>query len=171
MKIYTDGSTAPSNPGPGGFGVVVCNNKDEIIFYYSSFEPHTTNNIQEMKAILYALKNYGKKIEDEFLVDIPTVYTDSSYALNTFNTWMFGWEAKGWVKSDGKSPENLDLIKQYYDLWQQGYRIDLVKVKGHNGNFGNELADKLAKGKDIINDIKGKTAENFISGCYVAFDN
>ena len=60
---------------------------------------------------------------------------------------MFGWANKGWIKSDKKTPENLDLIKAYYDWYQKGYRIELRKVKGHAGNKWNEVADKLATGE------------------------
>jgi ribonuclease HI len=59
---------------------------------------------------------------------------------------MFNWARNGWIKSDKKEPENLDLIKAYYDHYMKGYRIDLKKVKGHAGNKYNELADKLATG-------------------------
>ncbi len=74
----------------------------------------------------------------------PQVYSDSAYAINTFTSWMFSWQKKGWLKSDNKTPENLDLIKSYFTLYEKGYRIELKKVKGHAGNKGNELADKLA---------------------------
>ena len=64
-----------------------------------------------------------------------------------FNDWIFNWARKGWVKSDKKPPENLELVQAYYDLYQKGHRIDLRKIKGHNNNRGNELADQLATGK------------------------
>lgn len=67
---------------------------------------------------------------------------------------MFNWANKGWLKSDNKPPENLDIFKAYYALYELGYRIDLRKIKGHNGHKYNELADKLATGqlkeKDIL---------------------
>ena len=63
---------------------------------------------------------------------------------STLTQWMFGWAMKGWLKSDNKTPENLDLIQAFYKHWQNGYRIDLKKVKGHSGQKFNELADKLA---------------------------
>ena len=44
-------------------------------------------------------------------------------------------------------PENLELIKAYYDHYQKGYRIELIKVKGHSGNKWNEMADDLATGR------------------------
>lgn len=75
------------------------------------------------------------------------VYSDSSYAVQTLNNWMFSWQKKGWIKSDKKPPENLDIIKAYYDLYMQGYRIQLQHIKGHVGTIGNEIADQLATGK------------------------
>ena len=60
---------------------------------------------------------------------------------------MHNWARNGWRKSDKKTPENLEIIQAYYDWWQKGYRIELRKVKGHQGNFYNELADSLATGK------------------------
>lgn len=60
---------------------------------------------------------------------------------------MFRWAANNWIKSDGKVPENLDLIKAYYEHYMAGHRIDLRKIKGHAGQIGNELADKLAAGE------------------------
>ena len=63
---------------------------------------------------------------------------------------MYGWANKGWVKSDNKIPENLDLIKTIYNLIQSGNKINLFKIKGHRGIAGNELADDLATGRIII---------------------
>lgn len=149
MIIYTDGSAHP-NPGPGGFGVIVLDNDEKIQYIYNKqFEKEkVTNNQMELKAILYAFLNYGVNInKNEFTNDIPIVYSDSNYCVQTFNSWMFSWANNGWVKSDKKTPENLDLIKAYYDWYQKGYRIDLRKVKGHNGVKWNELADLLATGK------------------------
>ena len=149
MIIYTDGSAHP-NPGPGGFGVIVLDNDEKIQYIYNKqFEKEkVTNNQMELKAILYAFLNYGVNINtNEFINNIPIVYSDSNYCVQTFNSWMFSWANNGWVKSDKKTPENLDLIKAYYDWYQKGYRIDLRKVKGHNGVKWNELADLLATGK------------------------
>lgn len=149
MIIYTDGSAHP-NPGPGGFGVIVLDNDEKIQYIYNKqFEKEkVTNNQMELKAILYAFLNYGVNINtNKFTNNIPIVYSDSNYCVQTFNSWMFSWANNGWIKSNKKTPENLDLIKAYYNWYQKGYRIDLRKVKGHNGVKWNELADLLATGK------------------------
>ena len=147
MIIYTDGSAHP-NPGPGGFGVVVLDNNENLWYTYSKqFAGKVTNNEMELKAILYAFLNHGVKEENDWNNNIPIVYSDSNYCVQTFNDWMFRWARNNWIKSDKKIPENLDLIQAYYEWYQKGYRIDLRKVKGHAGQSGNELADKLAAGE------------------------
>lgn len=137
MIIYTDGSARPTNPGPGGFGVVVLDDKENLITTYSKhFDTMVTNNQMELKAILYTLIVYGHLN--------PIVYSDSAYAINCFTTWRHSWERNGWLKGDGREPENLDLIKTYTEIWNSGKRIQLQKVKGHSSNKWNELADRLA---------------------------
>lgn len=153
MIIYTDGSCLGNGKAvnSGGFGVVVLDNDEKLIYNYNKRCENTTNNREELKAILYSFLNYGVNINNPLLgfnnYDIPIVYSDSNYCVQTFNEWMFNWARNGWVKSDKKIPENLDLIQAYYDWYQKGYRIDLRKVKGHAGNKWNELADQLATGK------------------------
>ena len=144
MIIYTDGACS-GNPGPGGFGVVVCGDNGTIQTEYSEHCEKTTNNREEMKAIIYAMRNYGCS----FLLfdEMPLVYSDSAYCVNMFNEWIFSWERNGWKRSKNQEILNLDLVKEYWNLYQQGYRIDLRKIKGHAGQKGNERADALATGK------------------------
>ena len=144
MIAYTDGSARGNGKENnfGGFGVVIVEDDNQTyVSQYAHFEENTTNNIQELKAILWVMINYGKH-------NPPiTVYSDSAYCVNTLTQWMYGWARNDWVKSDNKTPENLELIKTYYELEQKGYRINLFKIKGHAGNYWNEFADALATGK------------------------
>ncbi len=150
--IYCDGSANP-NPGPGGFGVIVLDNTENFVYnLYRESSENTTNNRMELQAILYCLKNYGIKEEDEFLWNI--VYSDSAYAINTYTNWMFTWAQKSWIKSDGSLADNLDIIQEFYDLWMNGFRIKLEKVKGHSNNKGNIIADKVAAGKFPYIEVK-----------------
>lgn len=144
MIFYTDGSAHPTNPGPGGFGVVILDDNMNLLDTYSKqTDEITTNNREEMKAIIWAVCYAVLHGEDRI-----HIYTDSSYALNTFVTWMYNWERNGWIKGDGKEPENLDLIKEMYTL-KEKYVILFDKVKGHNKDKYNELADKLATGQFV----------------------
>ena len=139
MVFYTDGSAHP-NPGPGGFGVVIVDPKGEVIETYAKHCDNTTNNAEEMKAILYAA--YRARLAGESAV----IYSDSAYAINTFSNWMYNWERNGWVKGDGKVPENLEIVKAFFDI-SKIIEVTFVKVKGHSKNPFNELADNLATGK------------------------
>ena len=148
MTIYTDGSCR-YNPGPGGFGVIVLNDYDEVVDYHAEQSEETTNNREELKAILWAFLKYGVPA-DAGVPNFPTVYSDSAYCINTFTNWMFSWAKNGWIKSDKKVPENLDLIQMFYHRWNQGYRINFQKVKGHSGEKWNEMVDRLAKGESVF---------------------
>lgn len=155
MNIYTDGSANP-NPGPGAFGVIALDNDNFFVYnIHRESSKETTNNREELKAILYAIKTFGvnifEKKEEEF-VEIPYVFSDSAYAVNTFNSWMFNWEKNNWITSSGKLAENIDIIKEYYDLYSKGYRINLVRIPGHCGLIGNELADEIAGGPPNYNE-------------------
>jgi ribonuclease HI len=136
---YTDGACSGNGyaNSTGGFGVIILDDNENYISSYSKGTKDTTNNREELKAILYVLLKYGKTHH-------PIVYSDSAYAVNTFNNWMWGWARRGWTKSDNKTPENLDLIQAFYEYWNKGYRIDLRKCVGHGGVKWNEAADKLA---------------------------
>lgn len=140
LKVYTDGSAHP-NPGPGGYGIVVVDDDDNLMFTYGHQVDKTTNNEMEMKAILLSLALFGKN--DETI----TVCSDSSYAINSFVKWMPSWQRNGWIKaSDNQPPKNLDILQSYYDLITEGYKINLEKVSGHSGNKWNDLADAIATG-------------------------
>ena len=146
LTFYTDGSCLANGSvnAKGGYGVVGVDEFDKVQFVRAKRSENTTNNREELKAILYVMLNYGEKCDD--WGQPPIVYSDSAYCVNTFNEWMFGWARKGWIKSDKKTPENLDFIQAYYEWYKKGYRIDLRKIKGHTGDQWNELADQLATG-------------------------
>ena len=143
ITFYTDGSCTNSGK-TGGYGVVGVDSAGRVKFARAKRETDTTNNRQEIKAILYVMLNYG--VRGDGWLRPPVVYSDSAYCVNTFNDWMFKWKKNNWIKSDNKQPENLDLIKAYCMWYEKGFRIDLRKIKGHAGHIWNELADKLATG-------------------------
>lgn len=149
MIFYVDGACSGngSTTATGGFGVVGL--VDDIgVYYYSVGSTETTNNREELKAILHVMAKFGADLKNiRYLTDeeVPIVYSDSAYCVNTLNDWMYRWAENDWKKSDGNTPENLDLIKLFYDLRKAGFKIDLRKVRGHSGDYWNELADQMAK--------------------------
>lgn len=85
-----------------------------------------SNNRAELKAIIAAIHNLPKDAKD------VEVISDSQYALNTLSgRWGRG--------------KNKDL----FDVWRTvrnshlGVHITWTWVKGHDGDYFNELCDKL----------------------------
>lgn len=148
MIYYTDGSCLGNGKATntGGFGIVTLDDDGNLVECYAKKNNNTTNNREELRAILRVMLLAGVQSLDDWSQP-PIVYSDSAYCVNTFNDWMFRWASNNWIKSDKKIPENLDLIQAYYNHYMDGYRIDLRKVKGHSGEEWNELADMLATGK------------------------
>ena len=134
--FYTDGACS-GNPGPGGYAVVSLE-ENELVYSYVEDFPNTTNNRMEMKALIEALK--WARSENLFAVPI---YSDSAYVVNLYNDWMFKWARAGWTRSKGARVENLDLVKELYDL-SFLCSCEVLKIKGHDGVFDNELCDALA---------------------------
>ncbi len=73
--VYTDGGSR-GNPGPGGIGVVVSNEKGQVIKKYSHSLGRVTNNQAEYQAVIFALKKikllFGKKKTKDIEVLIKT---------------------------------------------------------------------------------------------------
>lgn len=150
MKIfYCDGSTRGKNQkgadNIGGWGVICFNVIDSVDWELESFDcdttEGTTNNREELKALIYCLSTIKELYPDEKCI----IYSDSAYVVNMCNSWIDGWAANGWKNSKKQVVENLDLVKIIYNFIQESFiRPDIRKCEGHAGDTGNELADALA---------------------------
>ena len=132
--VFTDGS-CEGNPGPGGWGFVWVKN-DAIAIQKHGYEPATTNNRMELRALIEAYKAIPR---DEKL----TVYTDSQLCVSTVNEWAEGWERRGWRRKGGPI-KNLELVKELYALSGERPLVTLKWVRAHDGLRWNEYADALA---------------------------
>lgn len=133
IDIHTDGSCI-GNPGPGGWGLI------SDIFTMCGHEPHTTNNIMEMRAVIEALKRCFK----ESIFDIR-IHTDSSYVKNGITQWINNWKRNGWKTASGGAVKNKELWIELDTLSQRANSLEWMWVKAHNGDVKNEAVDKLAR--------------------------
>lgn len=130
IVYYTDGSASP-NPGPGGFAVI----KDNQPYIIGGEPGNITTNIRmEGLAIKAALIDAGGHE--------CQIFTDSEFWINVITKWAAGWQAKGWKKKGGDI-KNLDIVQEVYPLYVHS-RATLIWVRGHEGDYGNELADLWA---------------------------
>lgn len=133
VELYTDGACS-GNPGPGGWGVLLCWKGHEKEF--SGGMAHTTNNQMELTAVIEGLRQLKKPCH----VDL---YTDSKYVLEGATKWLAGWKEKQWQRADKKPVLNRELW-QRLDFEMTRHRIVWHWVKGHAGHPQNERVDALA---------------------------
>jgi ribonuclease HI len=133
IKIYTDGACS-GNPGKGGWGALIQENDNEKKL--SGSELNTTNNRMELIAVIRALEHYDEAKEIE-------VFTDSKYVMQGITEWIKNWKTNHWKTSQKKDVKNKDLWL-LLDSVSAKHDIKWSWVKGHAGDYGNEIADKLA---------------------------
>lgn len=122
IHIYADGASS-GNPGPSGIGVLLRyrDHEKEV----SRFIGMGTNNIAELEAIRAGLLEVKNP-------DLPIrIYTDSSYA---YGLLVLGWKPK----------KNIEIVNEIRILTKHFKNLEFIKVKGHSGLEGNEIADRLA---------------------------
>lgn len=133
IKIYTDGACS-GNPGKGGWGALIQENDNEKKL--SGSELNTTNNRMELTAVIRALEHYDEAKEIE-------VFTDSKYVMQGITEWIKNWKNNHWKTSQKKDVKNKDLWV-LLDTVSAKHDVKWSWVKGHAGDYGNEIADKLA---------------------------
>ena len=140
ISIFTDGACR-GNPGPGGWGVLIVLEGEEITLYGG--ENNTTNNQMEMMAAIKALEYFQEKKSIELV-------TDSSYLKDGIEKWIHGWKKNGWKTSAKKQVKNQELWMKI-DVLNNFHEVQWKWVKGNSGHRENEIADLLAnKGIDEL---------------------
>ena len=140
VAIYTDGSCL-GNPGPGGYGAILVYNQHRKEL--SGGFRLTTNNRMELLAAIVALESLKSACQ----VDLTT---DSQYVRLGIMQWLAGWKRNNWKTSQKQPVKNQDLW-QRLDAAAAKHNVNWHWVKGHSGDEGNEMADRLAnKGIDSI---------------------
>lgn len=154
MIIYTDGAT--SNNGyqnaVGGWAYVIINETENIMAQDNGRINEATNNICELTAIIKACEAAEKIIDkDEKVI----VYSDSAYAINGLNEWIYTWRRNNWQTAKRQPIKNQELWTKLLPFVDDN-RFDFNKVKGHNGNktldaYWNNYVDRLAvEAKSLI---------------------
>ncbi len=172
--IYADAGVRPVNPGFGGWGyhgytysmaapkkpmgphsltlsptgyVPRSDKKPEVtpIKYFDAFGtiPHASNNGAEVLAAAAAMESMSRYQLKNLLIR-----ADSQYVITGAMQHLPGWKANGWQRRDGSPLANLEhwklLDRNMAALRDQGTTVSFEWVKGHNGDQGNEMADKYA---------------------------
>jgi ribonuclease HI len=136
MIIFTDGSALRSG-GPGGISAVILNRELEVQFVVSFPLKSTTSPRAELMAAFLALHLCEDHQE-------ATVYSDSYYVTKGITCWLRNWKLREYRNSKGKEIAHRDLWEAIDRLlWRRP--VTFRRVRGHQGNPGNELADYAAR--------------------------
>jgi len=151
LRYYTDGACSV-NSGIGGRAYVKADVDEagniDVVEMKSFGEKNTTNNRQEIKAILDALEDLSVEV-----ISVPTkvvILSDSQYCINSFNQWLANWAKKDYLRNTpGKTLKNDDLWELAENLRKDCLKnpnitLEFKWVKGHADNPYNTKADELA---------------------------
>ena len=146
LHFYIDGSCRGNGyeNSQGGFGVVIFDDRRNLIDAYCEYFDNVTNNQMELKAFLKAFELLNTKYKNQQV----TIYSDSAYCINILTSWIYFWSKNNWKNSKNETVKNLDIILSLYKYYKINFFINQIifsKVDGHKGNIGNELADALAQ--------------------------
>jgi ribonuclease HI len=150
ILLYTDGACVNNGyeNSKGGWGFILV--WDRLLKEYrrAGFEKGTTNNRMEIISVLQGLSEvktrWGNQEKGKVLV-----ISDSQYTIYGASKWMYKWQIAGWKKTPNKKKGtrhpllNTDLWKQMYDICKE-INPTFIWVRGHTGNYYNELCDSLA---------------------------
>lgn len=117
----------------------------EILKIYEVIKPinkaQSTNNEAELLGFIEAF-HIASKIPN---LKSISIYTDSNYIVTAFNENMDKWRENNWKRQDNKQ---IVHISEWYkiDQYRQTFNISAIDinvnwVKGHSGNFCNDIAD------------------------------
>lgn len=131
IRIHTDGS-ANNKTGEGGWATII--QVPSILTEITGWTEGTTSNRMEMIAMIEGLKEFETPSEIEII-------SDSAYIINAIKGHWY----ERWFKDNRRSKPrpNMDLWLEMSGLLHF-HDISFTKVKGHNGDYWNERADKLA---------------------------
>lgn len=112
FEIWTDGGCAPTNPGIGGYGIIIVDNATQEEREIKQGFKRSTNNRMELRAVIRALNEIPKESSVK-------LKTDSAYVVN---------HVKGIYK---KRSKNHDLWKLFDEVMEGRKDVDIDWVKGH----------------------------------------
>ena len=133
IQVYTDGACSNGNGGWGWYA------PDAGFRMDSGAALNTTNNRMELQAVIEALQAFLPDTDIE-------IVSDSAYVINCMlERWYLRWRVNGWRTAQKKPVENQDLWVTLLSLVEQrSGQVAWTHVRGHAGDPGNEMADRLA---------------------------
>jgi ribonuclease HI len=96
-----------------------------------TYDSYATNQRAEILAIILALEWVMEDYEN--LNNSPrievTIHSDSRYAVNCMNEWLFRWSNNGWTTANGGSVANRDMLQEVIEAENRVLEVGSVVYK------------------------------------------
>ncbi|KAI3394354.1 hypothetical protein diail_2864 [Diaporthe ilicicola] len=163
MDFNVDGGCR-GNGQPGAIGAAACCLRTSDEYRYATRthrlprEPAPTSARAELTAIILALEwAYERWEELTFagrLVGLDvTIKSDSQYAVNCMNLWIYTWQRNSWRNSRGDEVANRDLIERAHylrtSLRTKGW-VKFVWISRNENVLADELCDKVLDAQEHL---------------------
>jgi ribonuclease HI len=143
VHVWTDGSCLGNGTSTAVSALAAFYGNTDVRNYASllKLDKHT-NNRAELAAILYAVT---MDFDEHDLV----IHTDSTYSIKCITEYSTKWIQNGWITSKGTAVESAGMIRYILKSISRrkdlGLKTDLVYVKAHDKDPGNNAVDLLAR--------------------------
>ncbi len=127
LRLYVDGASL-GNPGPGGIGVVACDETGNVLATHSAPLPNATNNEAEYRAVIEALK-----LAERMGAEEVTLFSDSELVVQ---------QLKGAYVV--KSPTLRPLHQEALALARRFRRFSVQHIPREQNKMANKLAQQAA---------------------------
>lgn len=143
FTLYTDGSCKNNGyDNSVGANAWALYEDEKLITFQALASFDTTNNREEMKAIINGINYLLNNFSDPFFC---TIVTDSSYCERCYKEkWYENWQKNNWQNSKKEPVANQDLWKQIIPFFTDE-RFSFIRVKGHGSDTRNIFVDNLAQ--------------------------
>lgn len=134
----------PTSKGYAPVGVELSVTPSEYIDAFGPVTVSPTNNTGELQAAIEAFRLARK-------CGVSRMYLllDSEYVRKGLTSWVKQWVKNNWKTRNGEPVANQDywqtLIAEEQACKDAGCNAELVWIKGHSGDVGNDLADTNAR--------------------------
>lgn len=132
--IYTDGSCLPNKRGAWAF--VILKNDIKITQDCSGVRKTSSNRMEFLAAVM-ALKSVPVNSE-------VILWTDSKILIEAAQVKIQQWKNNDWQRLSGQPVVDLDVVVELEEL-MRSRQIEWRWVRGHSGNFYNEMCDELCR--------------------------
>ena len=143
-ELYVDGSPGPkTGEGWAGWGIALVAGAYPLYEGCGVTAERVTTNAIELEALIQGLAFLLRAQ----IPSVITVWTDSRYVAEQVSRLPVLYAAN-FADEKGFEVQNADRLQFLYELLYEfgASRMCIIRhVKGHDGIFGNELADKLSK--------------------------